>query len=153
MKLTFKRSFVIVITLFVVAALAYGIVIAGSPGQERLHRMDEQRLSELQQISSSIDLFYEREGRLPGSLSELQSSRYTYVNAVQDPDTGIPYEYTVRSQTTYELCATFSLPTPEHPNTYYGPAPDFWKHDTGRTCYSLTATSTGTLKPVPMPIK
>ncbi|GMU25728.1 hypothetical protein KJZ71_04430 [Patescibacteria group bacterium] len=151
MKLATKRVFVIVLTVLVSAALAYGIYLAGSPGQERLHRLDEQRVSHLQQIASSVDSFYTQEARLPSSLDELRTSRFTYLTSVADPETDIPYEYRMTADKAYELCAVFNLPTPDMPKDY-GPTPDFWRHEAGRMCYVFDVRTLDVLKPA-LPVR
>jgi hypothetical protein len=136
-----------VITL-VIAAIGTGLFIAGSPGRERMVKFDDQRLNELQQIAGAVDAYYEQSNGLPEDAALLKNSNLYYVNSFADPKTGTPYEYRKTSDTTYELCATFDLPTPPKPvppepmrpiaKPFGGSAFDT-QHAAGRHCFTLNA--------------
>jgi hypothetical protein len=67
-----------------------------------------------------------------------------------DPESGVAYEYAVTGPLSFELCGTFTLPTPDttgqgqYPGrdtgvTSWGPqADENWNHDAGHTCFART---------------
>jgi hypothetical protein len=126
-------------SVVVVAAVVWGFVLVGSPGTTRLARFDQQRLADLQTIYREIqslcqdpDIKDELKRELPATLAELASlARYERIN-LTDPETGEPYRYTVKEATTYELCATFSLPRDSDVEV-------FWNHPSGESCFTVDA--------------
>ncbi|HKE82264.1 MAG TPA: hypothetical protein VKB50_00850 [Vicinamibacterales bacterium] len=120
-------------TVVVVAAIVAGIVVLGSPAQERARRLDQKRIFDLQQVSNAVDYYHRQYKRLPASLDELASLSNVSVS-VRDPITSLPYELRVVSDTAYELCATFDLDSKGEPG--YGDA--FWAHRAGRQCFRRT---------------
>ncbi len=147
------RIFVGVVVAMIVAVVAVGLYLAGSPVAERDRQFDQERVNALQQIASAIDGYYLRNQTLPASLDDLaaKSGQDYSVGSITDPESGAPYEYQVTGSATYELCATFSVssvpetsvgapravaPYPTKPGyNLYDPA--FWQHGPGRTCFSL----------------
>jgi len=79
-------------TVVVLAAVIAGILLIGSPAQERLRRLDERRISDLREISFAVDAYWTREDVLPASLEELGNDE-RIVRELADPVTGAPYEY------------------------------------------------------------
>lgn len=141
--------FVAVIVLAVAAAVVNAFFTIGSPTQERARRLDQQRVNDLQQISSSIDQYYNLNQRhlLPETLEALRQERNVYVGSIADPKTGQPYEYRrTGGDMSYELCATFETEAIADPQKPYAarPYPDaasgtnFWSHGVGRVCFDLT---------------
>lgn len=153
---------VVIAVVVAVAAIAAGVMIIGSPAEQRGRRLDERRVEDLRDAARGVNLHWTRHGRLPASLDLL--SREAGVNvATRDPASGESYEYRVLNDTTYELCATFEQsrayvderrarraepePTPEAaapppPSTgVEQPVPparvpvSFWSHGAGRQCY------------------
>ena len=66
-----RRAFPYVVGTAVVAAIAAGLVLIGSPSAERMRRLDEIRVSDLMQLSRAVDFYWKREGALPPSLDTL----------------------------------------------------------------------------------
>lgn len=140
------RAFGTAVVIMVVVVAIVGLYIAGSPGQERDYRLDEQRLNDLQEIASSIDLYYEQHGSLPENLdmlTEERQARNYYIRSVTDPETDLPYEYSITSDTAYSLCASFIMPSREEPGEYprsvYMGVQEEWGHDAGYYCFDLDA--------------
>jgi len=69
---------------------------------------------------------------LPASLGDL-AGKGVDPSQIIDPENKIPYEYRAQSETTYELCATFSAAEETNPVR----AIQFWHHGKGRTCFTL----------------
>lgn len=143
-KITGFRIFVGTVIAAVVVVVVTGLYVAGSPTEERNRRFDEQRIHALQQISSTLQFYFDRNATLPETLDELKGKPDYYLPALLDPKTGEPYEYRVTGTGTYELCASFDLPSipndPHYPKPTYepysrGPQSDFWNHEVGRHCY------------------
>lgn len=150
MRFTRNQLFAGGVSLAVTAAVIVGLMIAGSPSAERMRRADEQRVRDLQQISFSIDVYWDRNGTLPTSLADLARSPDTYLPSITDPKTGIAYEYRPRTDGEYHLCATFETDSESGPDQPAVPQPaGFWTHGIGERCYPLEARTDG-LKPAPM---
>jgi|SRR3989344_2452613 len=127
----------------VLVAIVGAFFIIGSPAKARLEQLDQQRVYDLQGIQSQIVSYWQRKGAMPQSLSDLNDSISGYV-APQDPQTGSPYEYTVKDLKTlsFELCAMFSADSkdsPIKPTSSYPVGPggydQNWDHGTGRICF------------------
>lgn len=135
----------------VIVALA-SLFLIDSPMTERMRRMDERRLSDLQAISYGIDTYVLKyEMKLPDTLDALVQDRdLGYLeNQVKDPETRQAYEYKKTGDKTYELCANFNLSNKEDDSKVaeydysyrsYGPA---WDHEAGRKCFTMTVRDTG----------
>lgn len=133
------RGVVIAAIVVVIATLGYSIYLVGTPGQQRDVRLDERRIEDLRDISRNIDTYLELNGAMPASLEELRGPRY-YVRSIEDPDSGVPYDYRVIDGTQYELCAVF---TTDSSDGRRGERRSFsesaWDHGVGLTCFQLTA--------------
>lgn len=104
-------------TLAVIAAAIIGLIVVGSPAEQRAVRMDERRLADLAALSSAIDQFHQNQDRLPEVPSEAR--RYMSLPPRDaDPVTSEPYEYRVLSDTEFELCAVFATEGPHVANSY-----------------------------------
>ena len=133
----FHAAFAAVASVVVVTAVGWGFVLVGSPGTRRLERFDEQRLRDLQTIAHEIQLMVvnpHKKGTLkealPKTLEEAaQRARNERVNP-RDPETGEPYGYTVKNETAFELCATFSQQRDWDSRV-------FWNHPAGTHCFTI----------------
>ncbi len=130
-------AFSVVMSLVVVSTIAWGFVLVGSPISRRLERFDERRLEDLQTIAREVQsmvVSLEDKGELsqplPATLAEAaEKATYQRIN-LRDPQTDEPYVYTVKDETTFELCATFSRPRD------VGHAV-FWNHPAGTHCFTI----------------
>ncbi|MBI4138838.1 hypothetical protein HY479_01670 [Candidatus Uhrbacteria bacterium] len=139
MKLNGIRIFTGLVVLAVASAVIAGFLTSGSPSSERARRLDQQRLSDLQQISFSVDTYWSLYKRLPENIDALQRERNVYLGNVMDPETGDAYGYRAVATSTYELCAAFATDnTAEMPKPAYAPpGQKFWDHSSGPKCYTL----------------
>ncbi|MBV8816842.1 MAG: hypothetical protein JO022_00720 [Acidobacteriaceae bacterium] len=120
----------------VVIAFCTGLTIAGTPSVQRLVEADRRRVDDLRQLAAGM---YGRHQRslnpqtqaLPPRLSDAVG-----VDATRrvDPASGRPYEYIPLEGTRYQLCAAFAVT-----NADEVPAPIFWRHEAGRTCFTFDA--------------
>jgi hypothetical protein len=125
-----QRLAAFVSTAIVVAAIAAALFVTGSPSEQRLLRLDTERVNDLQQLSLAANFRWDQDRRLPESGGELVDGRYLSRLPV-DPVTGEDYEYRTSGPRRFEVCATFDRPaSPEL-------AGDFWFHEAGRQCFSF----------------
>ena len=118
----------------VIAAVGAGLMILGSPAEERERRLDLKRVADLEEIGRSVDLYKTRRAALPADLIELVRQAGSTLS-ISDPNTHQLYEYRMLNPDQYELCAQFQqASTP--PGSGLG---DFWSHNAGRECFQLDA--------------
>jgi len=120
----------------VALAVVVGLVLIGFPGAARATRMDERRVSDLQQISAAADLFWTRHERLPESLEALGREPGVALPA-GDPETGAPYEFRALTAGTYELCAVFNASSADSERVG---GRLFWEHGAGPQCFEVDAS-------------
>jgi hypothetical protein len=135
MKISSSLLFAGMATAATVVAVIAGLAVIGSPTEQRLKRLDKRRLTNLQSIAREIDSRWQDQKSLPRDLEALGQSRAWLV--LSDPVTGVPYEYRVTGNGTYELCATFETVVTEHRDERKYSR--FWDHGRGRHCYLLDA--------------
>lgn len=114
----------------VVAAVVAGLWSIGSPGEQRLRRFDERRVSDLTQLSQAVYRYHGDQHALPGNASDLVNGR-RLSRLPLDPSTEEPYEYRVNGERQFELCAVFDRSSRSEE------AKDFWYHGAGRRCYEF----------------
>ncbi len=131
--------FSVALSMVVVAAVVWGVALVGLPGTARVQRFDRQRLEDLQTIFREVqslcqdpDIKDELKRALPDTLDELAALARSERISLTDPETGQRYVYTVKDETTYELCATFSLERDSDVEV-------FWNHLSGRHCFTVDA--------------
>lgn len=150
-KFTLPQVLAAAVSLMVVAAVAVGFTIAGSPALERARRFDDQRVSALQQIASALGTYAEQRQAVPATLDDLQTAASKglgiYVPDMSDPETKQPYAYAATTTLAYHLCATFAAtPRPTDPNAMGDlfksglGTPDFSKHPAGLYCWDVDLT-------------
>tara|TARA_Y100000310_G_C20514298_1_gene730418 strand:+ start:491 stop:952 length:462 start_codon:yes stop_codon:yes gene_type:complete len=136
-----SKLFSILVISVVIGAIGYGMFLVGSPITQRTLLFDKKRAADLHQISFVIDEYWSRNTDLPGTLEDLQDSRYYFVESIVDPATAIAYEYRVIEGKQYELCATFetdSLDTKALPKVSRMQGTSFFdQHNGEHTCFSL----------------
>jgi len=131
----------------------YGLILVGTPAQQRLLQFDERRVSDLQQITFAIDAYWDRNKKLPESLEDLRDPRY-YLQSIADPKTGDPYEYHALSETGYELCAAFEVDSSQIQEEFPKPfSAELWDHGVGRTCFPLEVREPIKEGPIPVPAR
>ena len=136
------KRFVWIVSAVVGLAVLGGFFLVGSPKEERLYRFDEQRVFDLQNIQSQIVSYWQRKERLPENLETLKDPISGY-QIPADPQTGASYEYQVKGELVFELCAVFNRLGPSSLKSNiiardpYGFGQN-WEHQTGRTCFERT---------------
>lgn len=123
----------------VVVSFCVGLGVAGTPSKQRHIEADLKRVEDLQRIASAINVWHKRAeieksfAPLPATLTDLQAKGLS-PSQIVDPETKIPYEYHAKSDTSYQVCATFSAAEDQARVT------QFWYHGKGQTCFSLDAS-------------
>lgn len=142
--------------------ITWSFAIMGSPKAQRAWRLDNKRITDLQNIQYQVINYWQQKEKLPTVLTEL-SNPLTMYSLPIDPEfeKGLSYEYNIKDKLTFELCATFTSESPKgwQEGSYggissvykerssdiaisSGPYPsglnDSWDHKIGRTCFSRT---------------
>jgi hypothetical protein len=114
----------------VAVAIIAGLILTGSPAEQRLLRLDEQRVAHLRDLSNSISRHYVDTAALPDMLETLVDGRIR-TSLPLDPATDRPYEYETAGPARFRLCAEFARESsPRDAN-------DFWSHAAGRQCFEF----------------
>lgn len=138
---------------FVAIVLVAGLVLVGSPAQQRKVRFDAQRVSDLQSLQGQIVNYFTSTGQLPATQAQLADSISGYT-APLDPATQQPYDYRVTGTYSFELCASFesvgtddtnrsytapiAVPTDAAAGKVIGDLSGSWTHPAGHTCFART---------------
>ena len=126
------------VAVLVAAAVVAGFFIVGTPSQARQMRLDQERVNHLASIQAEIPRYFQNKQKLPATLADL-ADPLSYFTVPVDPTTGAEYEYRLVTAKTFELCATFSLPSNEvvsKARPMYDALDQNWQHGTGRTCFT-----------------
>lgn len=137
-----NKIIALISAVIVVAAIASGFLIIGSPFAQRQIRLDQQRVYDLQIVQGELVNYWTSKGRLPARLSDLEDSIRGFVPPI-DPESGQSYEYLKTGDSGFQLCATFkaaSLGAPEQERSTPKPIIGFdpnqnWQHAAGRVCF------------------
>ncbi|HEY4505378.1 MAG TPA: DUF5671 domain-containing protein [Candidatus Paceibacterota bacterium] len=149
-----RKVWTLVATLVILGSIVWGFSVLGSPRTQQLYKYDQEKVSQLQSISSEVSYYWQRNNKVPMKLSDLsESSYYTVPN---DKQSGAPYEYIKSTNTTYQLCAEFNKSSEEANTIRYETYPSkvgTWNHPAGRYCFSLSADANLSPKSVPIPLE
>lgn len=126
-----KRALVGVLVIVVALVVIRGIMIIGSPDEERTRRLDSRRVADLELIVQFVDVYFSRHKQVPSSLEEL-ADEPGLANIARDPVTARPYDYRKVDATSYELCGTFDR------QSETGRVEGIWAHGIGRQCFTRT---------------
>jgi len=129
--------------LFVIMSIVIGFVVMGSPQNQRMKRIDRERVSDLSNIQRHIVNYWQTKEILPETLNDLEDEISGFRSPV-DPETEEPYKYKVVSSLVFEICATFDLASEEddidpYKSEYFiNGTPQIWEHEAGETCFEKT---------------
>jgi len=133
--------FALASTTLVVVALFYGYSYIETPSEVREIRLDEQQVTDLQDIYWRTDEYYRTNAVIPVSIDSL----YINQNPPQAPTGREAYQFKVVNDTTFELCATFAAASPDSTRTAVKPIiieserliyeNQNWEHTAGETCF------------------
>lgn len=175
-KTKMDMIFGIVGLALVTVSIFYSFSIMGSPAKQRMLRLDDRRVTDLQNIQYQVINFWQQKEKLPEDLAKLSNPISGYSLPVPPEfEKGEKYEYKVLGPLKFELCATFSLPIPKGWREYGGggvmpmiayeksapgvayPYPgggtnESWSHEAGRTCFERTIDK-DIYPPFPKPVR
>lgn len=136
----------IIVTLL---SIITGFSLGGSPQNERLYRLDNERVVHLQQIDDFVQTYWNAHNVLPQTLDQVNPPTSSFMIPV-DPLTNQPYIYRIVNAQQFELCATFAKESREPESAY--PSTNNWKHRQGYYCFQRTVTNKPALdiKSVPL---
>tara|TARA_B100000745_G_scaffold267052_2_gene192610 strand:- start:172 stop:1077 length:906 start_codon:yes stop_codon:yes gene_type:complete len=124
----------------VAAALLYGFSNIETPTVVREMRIDENQVSDLQDIQRKVETYYNTYNALPESLSDA----YGTLQQPAAPEEKPAYVYERTDAATYKLCATFTHPSPKG-DRLYDPMIDAnhnWEHSSGEWCFTRSVEKT-----------
>lgn len=146
-KTQISKQVAITTAVVILGSIIGGFFLVGSPMHQRDIRMDDQRVSDLQNIQSQILNFWTQKGSIPKTLDDLKDPLNGFL-APMDPISKKSYEYTVKGEHDFELCATFSNASGAEQSNRYKTVPmmypagtgngmmDIWTHSAGRSCFT-----------------
>ena len=141
--------------------IVWSFSVMGSPAKQRAWRLDDKRVSDLQNIQYQVINYWQQKEKLPTALTDLSNPISGYSLPV-DPEfeKGKNYEYIPGDKLSFQLCATFTAEMPKgwqeynygggmpiyreatdvavSSSPYPGGVNDSWDHKIGRTCYTRT---------------
>ncbi len=148
-------------SIFVILVIYFAFVVMGSPKTQRLARLDDIKINDLQTIQYQIINYWQQKEKLPSSLEELVNPISSfYLPVSPEIDKGITYEYKIldEKKLSFSLCTTFNLPIQKgwvennyreviplgtkdiavssYPN--YGGVNESWDHEAGYKCFDRT---------------
>lgn len=109
------RGFERITTIVVVFVIAAALVFAGPPERARQDRADLQRSRDLRTLSTAVHSFYDKRGRLPGSLEELKADAAIQFHLEREGPEPDGCRYLQTGATTYELSTVFETDTTRKP--------------------------------------
>lgn len=128
---TRDRLMALLSVIAVAVTVTLGFSYTGAPRRQRAFRADQKRIQDLYQLSSQINARRKLNGtQLPDHLEDVRGVPSA------DPITRIAYEYHPKNGSDYELCAVFSLPSPDTTQSTL----KFWTHSAGRYCFAFDAS-------------
>ena len=147
MKFTTNSLIAAVLSVVFIATVIGAFAITGSPQKERIRKLDQQRINDLQQITYGVDTFVNQKHQLPSDLKTLASTKDVYVASLIDPMSKLPYEFSAVSSTSYNLCATFESEATSMPEAQPGVS-NFWSHPIGHHCFLVDVIDRSTEVPI-----
>ena len=147
-----RRAPLLTVASWLVCLVTFGTIggaisATGSPMDARKEKADEQRASDLNQVTYAIRTYYVNHKKLPVDQDKAFGSVGNSTNTYKDPETKARYEYKVVDKQHFELAATFQTDTSKSNsgrNGYgasYGDV--FGKHRAGRETFTLDAKGPG----------
>lgn len=135
-KDVFVRIIFVISLLLVVASFVLSVVYGESPKVARSRKVDQQTISLLDRVESSVNMYYQRNKKLPVDMNELtENSDGMIMKSDFDGKTSdVKIDYMVENNEAYKLCANFEIGSDEQniDNDYLGRR---WQHNQGYKCF------------------
>lgn len=126
------RWIAVVASVVVIATVVAAIAVIGSPSRQRLLRLDERRVNDLEAIASQVRAYREQHDSMPASLVTLSAE--PGVRVPRDPASAQPYGYEALGGADYRLCARFDTDTADS-DAQTSPRAAAWVHGAGPQCF------------------
>ncbi|PIR82262.1 hypothetical protein COU20_03860 [Candidatus Kaiserbacteria bacterium CG10_big_fil_rev_8_21_14_0_10_59_10] len=126
------------VAVLVLLSIIAGFFIMGTPGEVRLYRYDDQKVSDLQSIQWQIVNYWQQKGEIPEDSAALEDPISGF-RLPGDPQPPLAYMYRKTGPLSFELCATFnresraSRAQPARPGME-----ENWQHPAGEHCFERT---------------
>jgi hypothetical protein len=117
------------------AAIGVGVYLVGPPSEQRVRRLDERRVEDLEFLRMQVQTFAVQRKRLPATLQDIPAISDS---SLHDPVTARPYGYRVTGPDSYELCGDFDRPSDPDRLQF---AQNIGKHGAGHTCFTQVDAS------------
>jgi hypothetical protein len=132
------RWLIVMASVVMVAAVAAGLYVVGSPAHQRAVQLDQRRQSDLMRLAASIHRHWSQYKVLPADLQAVDPGRIYS----KDPVRGTPYEYVLTGSGGYRLCAVFDAASESDGVPVYtlveGGAPLRRDHPAGKSCFDFS---------------
>lgn len=136
---TESKRFGVGAALIVLAAIVLGFMYSETPQEVRDMRIDDNQVTDLQDMQMRIEQYYRTEDALPESIATV----YVGQDVPTAPEGRQGYEYNVTGDASYELCATFAHDSSRSDRVALAPIGEKnydWSHSEGRWCFERTVT-------------
>ena len=140
------------VALLVLATIASGFFIMGTPSQIRMFRLDDQKVGDLQNIQYQVVNYWQLKQELPADLVDLEDPISGFIPP-RDPQTGDAYRYEKIGNLSFRLCAAFNAESRAQSSAVrampYEPIAvmngkggltneNVWQHGAGEQCFDRT---------------
>lgn len=126
--------------ILAIGAVVAAIAVVGSPREVRARKADQQRVTDLTNIRSEIQNYFNEKKELPESLDKVDFSVYenSRRTSPRDPVSHEPYKFERTGDRKYRLGAMFQLESRKPVNEFEpdGQLP-FSRHDKGEQWFDL----------------
>jgi len=138
-----KISFIVLLVVALIILISAFFVV-DSPQVARQKRIDQQTISDLLSLESSINEYYREKDKLPENIAALAEENLY----VPKSGTAVEIEYSVIDELNFQLCADFKRDNTEDQERgfYEGE----WQHGAGLVCFDKKVYETEGLKPYPI---
>lgn len=136
-------------------ALIAAFFFIDSPLVVRDQKFDQAVINKFSQIDYAINAYYGENKKLPADLNALANGGSTYyilAADIADPATGKAFDYNLKADNTYELCATFKTVNKDQANDKSVYVDTRWLHDSGYQCLKQRVVLLDNAKPINQPI-
>ena len=136
----YEKKIFWIANLLIFSSLVSGFYIMGSPAKQRMLRIDETKVSDLQNIQWQIINYWQQKEKIPAKLSDLNDPISGFI-VPKETGSEIEYRYETVSTTTFKLCANFDLDSEEgdlnnsYPKALNVNMNENWNHKAGLSCF------------------
>jgi uncharacterized membrane-anchored protein YhcB (DUF1043 family) len=120
----------------VIASILFGYSHIEAPSEVREQRIDQNQLTDLQDIQYRIEAHYAQNASLPESIAQA----YQGMTTPEAPEGRARYTYEATGERSYELCAEFATESSREETLARGPFPEAanydWTHGRGEWCFT-----------------